>query len=54
MKEDENFEAVEAMPGPTIIITKETYEKMQKQDNTEETFRLLEKYKPFFEKVNKN
>lgn len=44
-------EYVEAVPGPAIVISKQTYEKMQQQDNSKENKERLEKYKPFFDKI---
>ena len=38
-------ECVEAVPGPAIVISKETYEKMQANDSSKENKERLERYR---------
>lgn len=45
-------EYVEAVPGPAIVISKETYKKMQENNNAKENGERLKKYAGFFERVN--
>ena len=48
-------EYVEAVPGPAIVISKETYKKMQENDNAkqnqEKLKERLKKYEKFFKGI---
>lgn len=50
MKKDkkQSREYVEAVPGPAIIISKDTYKKMQEKDNTKQNKERIKKCKRFF------
>ena len=47
-----NEECVEAMPGPAIVISKETYKKMQQNNQSKQNRKTPSPYKQFFEKIN--
>lgn len=49
----ENYEeCVEAVPGPAIVISKETYQKMQQNNQAKQNKKRLEQYQDFFKKIN--
>ena len=54
MKEIKNKhrEYVEAVPGPVIVISKETYKKMQENNNSKQNQERLKKYEKFFKSIN--
>ena len=41
-----------AVPGPAIVISKETYEKMVADKSQGQHMNIQEKYKKFFESIN--
>jgi len=47
----ETHEYVEAVPGPPIVISRETYEKMQKNNNAKENEERLKKCRKFFKNI---
>lgn len=51
--EDKNKprEYVEAVPGPAIVISKETYKKMQENNNSKQNKERLQKLSKFFKKI---
>ena len=49
----ETREYIEAVPGPAIIISKETYEKMKKDNSCKQNKERLEKYAEFFKRIKK-
>ena len=48
---ENNQEHVEAVPGPAIVISQETYKKMQQNNQAKQNQERLKQYKPFFEKI---
>ena len=44
-------EYVEAVPGPAIVISKDTYKKMQVNNNAEHNKERLKKYEKFFKDI---
>ena len=46
-----NREYVEAVPGPAIVISKETYKKMQENENSKQNKEKLKRYKNFFKNI---
>lgn len=44
-------ECVEAVPGPAIVISKETYKKMQENNNVKRNREKLKKYEKFFKSI---
>ena len=44
-------EYVEAVPGPAIVISKETYKKMQENNNAKQNQERLKKYEKFFKGI---
>ena len=44
-------EHVEAVPGPDIVISKDTYKKMQENNNAEQNKERLKKYEKFFKGI---
>ena len=44
-------EYVEAVPGPAIVISKDTYKKMQVNNNAEHNKERLKKYEKFFKGI---
>ena len=44
-------EYVEAIPGPTIVISRDTYQKMQNDHNSQQNQDKLKKYEKFFERI---
>ena len=44
-------EYVEAVPGPAIIISKQTYEKMKNEDKSAENRERLKQYQHFFDNI---
>ena len=48
---ENNEEHIEAIPGPAIVISKETYKKMQKSNQSQQNIERLKQYKNFFEKI---
>ena len=44
-------EYVEAVPGPAIVISKETYKKMQENKNAKQNQERLKKYEKFFKGI---
>lgn len=44
-------EYVEAVPGPAIVISKETYKKMQENNNAKENKERLKKCEKFFKNI---
>ena len=44
-------EYVEAVPGPAIVISKDTYKKMQEDNNAEHNKERLKKYEKFFKGI---
>ena len=44
-------EYVEAVPGPAIVISKDTYKKMQENNNAEHNKERLKKYEKFFKGI---
>ncbi len=54
MKEIENKhrEYVEAVPGPAIVISKETYKKMEENNNAKQNQKRLKKYEKFLKRIN--
>ena len=51
---ENNEEHVEAMPGPAIVISKETYNKMQQNNQSQQNQERLKQYEPFFKKIKDN
>lgn len=53
MKQDkkQSREYVEAVPGPAIIISKDTYKKMQENNNVKQNQERLKKYEKFFKAI---
>lgn len=53
MEQDEkqSQEYVEAVPGPAIVITKDTYEKMKEKINKKHDEEKSEKYEKFFNEI---
>lgn len=49
---ENNEERVEVVPGPAIIISKETYKKMQENNQAKQNKERLKQYKDFFAKIN--
>ena len=49
---ENNEEHVEAIPGPAIIISRETYKKMQENNQSKQNKERLKQYKDFFKKIN--
>ena len=47
----ETHEYVEAVPGPPIVISRKTYEKMQKNNNAKQNQRRLKECKKFFKNI---
>ena len=45
-------EYVEAVPGPAIVISKDTYKKMQVNNNAEHNKERLKKYEKLFKGIN--
>lgn len=45
------YEHVEAIPGPAIIISKETYKKMQENNSAKQNRERLEKMESFFKSI---
>ena len=48
---ENNEECVEAVPGPAIVISKETYQKMQQNNQTKQNQERLKQYEPFFKRI---
>ena len=48
-KQDREY--IEAVPGPAIIISKETYKKMQENNNAKQNQVSLKKYEKLFKKI---
>lgn len=48
---ENNEECVESVPGPAIIISKETYQKMQQNNQAKQNQERLKQYEPFFKKI---
>lgn len=46
-----NEERVEAIPGPAIVISKETYQKMQENNQPKQNRERVKQYKDFFDKI---
>ena len=44
-------EYVEAIPGSTIVISRDTYQKMQDNHNSQQNQEKLKKYEKFFERI---
>ena len=44
-------EHVEAVPGPAIVISKDTYKKMRENNNAEHNKERLKKYEKFFKGI---
>ena len=44
-------EYVEAVPGPAIVISKETYKKMQENNNAKQNQEKLKKFEKFFKDI---
>jgi len=44
-------EYVEAVPGPAIVISKETYKKMQENNNAKQNQERLKNMKDFFKGI---
>ena len=44
-------EHVEAVPGPAIVISRDTYKKMQENNNAEHNKERLKKYEKFFKGI---
>ena len=44
-------EYVEAVPGPAIVISKDTYNKMQENNNAKLNQERLKKYEKFFKSI---
>ncbi len=51
MKENNPREYVEAVPGPAIVISRETYEAMQQNNTAEQNHQRLERYQEFFDRI---
>ncbi len=49
---ENNEERVEAVPGPAIVISKETYKKMQENNQAKQNKKRLKQCEPFFKKIN--
>ena len=49
---ENNEECVEAVPGSAIVISKETYKKMQENNQSKQNKERLKQHKEFFEKIN--
>ena len=48
---DKNYEHMEAIPGPAIVISKETYQKMQQNNQAKQNQERLKQYEPFFKRI---
>lgn len=48
---ENNEECVEAIPGPAIVISKETYQKMQQNNQAKQHKERLKKHRNFFGKI---
>ncbi|MBQ3502128.1 MAG: hypothetical protein IJA72_00480 [Clostridia bacterium] len=48
---ENNEERVEAVPGPAIVISKETYKKMQENNQAKQNKERLERLKDVFDKI---
>ena len=46
-----HHEYVEAVPGPAIVISRETYNNMQKNNNANKNNARLKRYKKFFQGI---
>ena len=53
MKEEkkQTLEHVEAIPGPAIVISRETYKRMQESNNQKQNQHKLKKYETFFKSI---
>ena len=51
MEEKETREYVEAVPGPAFVISKETYKRMQENNNAEKTRERLNKSRELFSRI---
>ena len=49
--EKQSHEHVEAVPGPAIIISRETYKKMQESDNSKQNKERLKQCEDFFKNI---
>lgn len=49
---ENNEEHVEAVPGPAIVISKETYKKMQENNQAKQNKERLNQLKDVFDKIN--
>ena len=50
-KNKEQREYVEAVPGPAIVISKETYKKMKENNNAKQNQERLNNKKAFFKNI---
>ena len=48
---DKNYEHMEAVPGPAIVISKQTYNKMQQNNQSKQNQERLSQYKDFFKRI---
>ena len=48
---ENNEEHVEVVPGPAIVISQETYKKMQQNNQAKQNQERLKQCQPFFEKI---
>lgn len=48
---ENNEECVEAIPGPAIVISKETYQKMQQNNQAKQNQERIKQYEPFFKRI---
>lgn len=51
MEEKETREYVEAVPGPAFVISKETYKRMQENNNAEKNRERLNKSRELFSRI---
>lgn len=48
---ENNEERVEAVPGPALVISKETYKKMQQNNQSKQNKERLKQYRAFLNKI---
>ena len=48
---ENNEEHVEAIPGPSIVISKNTYKNMQENNQPKQNRERVKQYKDFFDKI---
>ena len=48
---ENNEEYVEAVPGPALVISKETYNKMQQNNQSKQNKERLKQYRAFLNKI---